>query len=191
MSIDASKRDPKKTCNTEGCNAWATKKSDRTRCSTCGGESTGPKTKEGKQQSRMNGMKHGLRSDPENLLEELRQNNEQAFAWVQDKFESYLSHAPFGRDSAYADQLLQVCVREYAIWKASSIQINDGILTQEKKVAGEAIIQVDVENPASKSLDRMERTVVKRLEKLDVMPSDANESQAAKELGEIARQALE
>jgi hypothetical protein len=29
----------------------------------------------------------------------------------------------------------------------------------------------DVENPASKSLDRMERTVVKRLEKLGVMPS--------------------
>jgi hypothetical protein len=129
----------------------------------------------------MNGTTHGLRSDPVNLLEDLRKRDEKAFAWVQDKFESYLTHAPFGRDSAYADQLLQVCVREYSIWKASGIQIDDGVVTKEKKVAGEAVIKVDVDNPANKALDRMERTVVKRLNKLGVMPSPEQQKAEATE----------
>jgi len=151
------------------CQAYAMDGSNR--CRHHGGKSTGPKTEEGKKKVRMNGTSHGLRSDPVNLLEKIRREDEEAYAWIQDKFESYLKVAPFERETAHADQLLQICVREYSIWKASQIQINDGILTKEKKVAGEAIIQVDVENPASKSLDRMERTVVKRLEKLGVMPS--------------------
>jgi len=150
------------------CEAYAM---DNGRCRHHGGKSTGPKSEAGKKKVRMNGTTHGLRSDPVNLLEKIRQEDEKAYAWIQDKYESYLSVAPFSRDTAHADQLLQICVREYSIWKASQIQVNDGILTKEKKVAGEAIIEVDVENPASKSLDRMERTVVKRLEKLGVMPS--------------------
>jgi len=129
----------------------------------------------------MNGTTHGLRSDPVNLLEDLRKRDEKAFAWVQDKFESYLTHAPFDRDSAYSDQLLQVCVREYSIWKASGIQIDNGVVTKEKKVAGEGVIQVDVDNPANKALDRMERTVVKRLNKLGVMPSPEQQQAEATE----------
>lgn len=132
-----------------------------------------------------NAMSHGLRSDPVELLEHLRETDETSYAWIQDKFESYLSVAPFERDSAYADQLLQICVREYSIWKASSIQVNDGILTKEKKVAGEAVLEVNVENPASKSLDRMERTVIKRLDKLGVMPSP--EKQAAEGIEDLAQ----
>jgi len=186
MTVEGSERPPEKTCNTEGCNAWATKESDRKRCDNCGGKSTGPKTEEGKKKVRMNGTKHGLRSDPVKLLEHLRETDEKAYAWIQDKFESYLEVAPFGRDTAHADQLLQICVREYSIWKASSIQVNEGVITKEKKVAGEAIIKVDVENPASKSLDRMERTVVKRLEKLGVMPSpEQQKAEATKSLAEV------
>lgn len=192
MTVKGSERPSEKTCNTEGCNAWATKQSDRTRCDNCGGKSTGPKTEEGKKKSRMNATKHGLRSDPVNLLEKIREEDEKAYAWVQDKFESYLSVAPFGRDTAHADQLLQICVREYSIWKASGIQIDEGIITEEKKVAGDGVILADVENPASKSLDRMERTVVKRLDKLGVMPSpEKKKADAAQELGEVAREALE
>lgn len=171
------------------CEAYAM---DNGRCRHHGGKSTGPKTEEGKKKARMNGTTHGLRSDPVKLLESIRENDEKAYAWIQDKFESYLSVAPFERDTAHADQLLQICVREYSIWKASQIQVNDGILTKEKKVAGEAIIKVDVENPASKSLDRMERTVVKRLEKLGVMPSpEQQKANAEQELGELVADALE
>ena len=166
------------------CNAWAMDGSNR--CRHHGGKSTGPKSEEGKKASRMNGVKHGLRSDPVNLLESIREEDEHAYAWIQDKFESYLEVAPFERGTAHADQLLQICVREYSIWKASQIQVNDGILTKEQKVAGEAIIEVDVENPAAKSLDRMERTVIKRLEKLGVMPSPEKQAAEATEtLAEI------
>jgi len=165
MTVKSSERNPEKTCNADGCNAWATKQSGRKQCRNHGGESTGPP------QGNQNAMAHGLKSDPVKLLEHLRQTDEKAYAWIQDKFESYLKAAPFQRESAHADQLLQICVREYSIWKASQIQVNNGILTTEKKVAGDGVIVADVENPASKSLDRMERTVVKRLEKLGVMPS--------------------
>jgi hypothetical protein len=138
----------------------------------------------GAAEGNQNATRHGLRSDPANLLEYLRKTDEKAYAWIQDKFEAYLEVAPFGRETAHADQLKQICVREYSIWKASSIQVNEGVLTKQKKVAGEAVLEVDVENPASKSLDRMERTVVKRLEKLGVMPSP--EQQAAQATASLA-----
>lgn len=186
MTVKGTERDPEKTCNTEGCNAWATKESDRTRCRNCGGESTGPKTEKGKKKTRMNGVKHGLRSDPVNLLESIREEDEHAYAWIQDKFESYLEVAPFERGSAHADQLLQICVREFTIWKASGIQVDKGVITKQKKAAGDAIFKVDVDNPANKALDRMERTVVKRLDKLGVMPSpEAQKAEAQEDLASL------
>jgi len=176
---EADSRPPEKVCDVSDCNAW--KEGEYSFCHHHKGLEEG-QAEEGNKRA----MSHGLRSDPVSLLEHLRENDEKAYAWIQDKFESYLSIAPFGRDTAHADQLLQICVREYSIWKASQIQVDDGILTQEKKVAGEAIIKVDVENPASKSLDRMERTVVKRLEKLGVMPSpDQQQAEATKTLTEV------
>lgn len=166
---EAASRPAEKVCDVDGCNAW--KEGEHRYCYHHKGLEQGPQSDNGAPEGNKNAVTHGLRSDPVELLEHLRKTDEKAYAWIQDKFESYLSVAPFSRDTAHADQLLQICVREYSIWKASQIQVNDGILTREKKVAGEAIIEVDVENPASKSLDRMERTVVKRLEKLGVMPS--------------------
>lgn len=166
---EADSRPAEKVCNVSDCNAW--KEGDFQYCHHHKGLEKGPQSDNGAPEGNKNAMSHGLRSDPVELLEHLRKTDEKAYAWVQDKYESYLQVAPFSRDTAHADQLLQICVREYSIWKASQIQVNDGILTKEKKVAGEAVLQVDVENPASKSLDRMERTVVKRLEKLGVMPS--------------------
>lgn len=165
MTIESDSRPAEKVCDVDDCNAW--RSGDFQYCH----HHKGLAQSDGAPEGNKNATTHGLRSDPVELLEHLRETDEQAYAWIQDKFESYLKVAPFERETAHADQLLQICVREYSIWKASQIQINDGILTKEKKVAGEAIIQVDVENPASKSLDRMERTVVKRLEKLGVMPS--------------------
>lgn len=65
MTVEGSERDPELTCNTEGCNAWATKQSDRARCSNCGGKSTGPKTEEGKQKTRLNSLESGMYASPE------------------------------------------------------------------------------------------------------------------------------
>jgi len=62
MTVKASERDPKKTCNAEGCNAWATKESDRTYCRNDGGETP---TKEensdvGAPEENTNAVSHGL-----------------------------------------------------------------------------------------------------------------------------------
>lgn len=75
MAIEGSDRDPAKTCNTDGCNAWATKQSDRTRCRNCGGESTGPKTEEGKKAVRSNRMTHGLHQSAELFFEDADQSH--------------------------------------------------------------------------------------------------------------------
>jgi len=79
MTVEASERDPTKTCNTDGCNAWATKQSDRTRCRHCGGESTGPKTEEGKQESRTNAVKHGLHTSAEVFLQEAEEHHRDTY----------------------------------------------------------------------------------------------------------------
>lgn len=79
MTVKGSERPPEKTCNTEGCNAWATKESDRTRCDNCGGKSTGPKTEEGKKQSRMNATKHGLYQSKETFLEHAKEHHRDAY----------------------------------------------------------------------------------------------------------------
>jgi len=181
---EASTRDPEKVCNVDDCNAW--KEGDYSYCHHHKGLEQGPKSDNGAPEGNQNATTHGLRADPVNLLEDLRKNDEEAFAWIQDKYESYLAVAPFDRDSAHGDQLLQICVREYSIWKASQIQVNDGILTEQPKVAGERIIKLEAENPAAKTLDRMERTVVKRLEKLGVMPSpEQQQADAEKTLAAV------
>lgn len=162
---------------------WGTN-NDGGPCKFHGGAATEPSG--GAPERNQNATTHGLRADPVNLLEDLRKNDEEAFAWIQDKYESYLAVAPFDRDSAHGDQLLQICVREYSIWKASQIQVNDGVLTEQPKIAGERVIKVEAENPAAKTLDRMERTVVKRLEKLGVMPSpEQQQANAEKTLAAV------
>ena len=118
-----------------------------------------------------NATSHGLHSDPVNLLDELYEDDEEAYAWIQDKFESYLKVAPFDRGSAHADQLMQVCVREYSIWKASGLQIDSGVVTEQTREGEHGLYEVAEESPVNLPLDRMERTVVQRLEKLGVMPS--------------------
>jgi hypothetical protein len=151
----------------------------------CGAHRGGSNKNAGAPEGNQNAMRHGLSSDPDNLLEHLRKNEEHAYAWIQDKFESYIDVASFDRDSAWADQLMQVCVQEYTIWRAEGIQVREGVVVKTHKVSDQGVVEVDDENPANKPLDRMQRTVVKRLEKLGVMPSpDQQEADAVTDLKE-------
>lgn len=145
---------------------WGTPE-DSGKCKQHKGTSPDGSSHEGNQ----NATKHGLHSDPVDLLDDLYENNEEAYAWIQDKFESYLTVAPFDRETAYADQLMQVCVREYSIWKASGLQIDNGVVTEQTQEGEHGLYEVEQESPVNLPLDRMERTVVQRLEKLGVMPS--------------------
>jgi len=79
MTVDGSERDSAKTCNTDGCNAWATEQSDRTRCRHHGGESTGPQTEAGKKSVRSNAVKHGLHTSAEVFLQEADEHHRDTY----------------------------------------------------------------------------------------------------------------
>lgn len=136
----------------------------------------------------LNAGSHLLRADPANVLEDIRENDEKAYAWIQDKFESYLSQASFGRDSAWADQLLQTVVREYTIWTSTGLQLEEGVVKQTTRTTDSGPIQVEDEHAVNRALNRMEKTVTKRYEKLGVMPSpEQQEADALAELKQAMR----
>ena len=119
-----------------------------------------------------NSTRHGLHADPANVLDDLAENDPDGYEWVMRKYDSYLDVAPFDDGSAHADQLKQVCVREYTIWKASGLQLKTGVVTQQTRATDDGdLYKVAESNPVNAPLDRMEKTVVRRLEKLGVMPS--------------------
>jgi hypothetical protein len=137
----------------------------------------------GAPENNQHATKHGLHADPDNLLAHLRENDKEGFAWIHGKYESYLDAAPFERHTALAEQLLQVCVREYSIWKASGIQLREGLVQEKVRTddRGEVIeyegepLTTQVETAANLPVDRMESTVVRRLKELGVMPGSSTD----------------
>lgn len=119
----------------------------------------------------LNAMKHGLHvSDPDNLLSWLTEHDPAAVEWIEHKYNSYLERANFGHDSALADQLKQVVVREYSIWQASGLQVREGVVKSQAVETGDGEwIRAGKENAANIALDRMERTVMRRLKELGVL----------------------
>lgn len=126
-----------------------------------------------------NAAKHHLHSDPCNVLETLWRENPDGYRWVMAKYDYYLSEAPFTEESspALADQLRQIATREYAIWQASGLQISEGVVkkTHERLSDGE-LVEMEAEHSANLPLDRMERTVTRRLKELGVLPVDDTDS---------------
>lgn len=117
-----------------------------------------------------NATRHGAYADPDNLLEYLRENDEQAMRWIRQKFESYMRSAPFDRDDARADQLRQIVVRELSIWRASGIQVREGVVSEQAVQGGDGEWFVAKrENPANQALSRLERDVTKRLKELGIL----------------------
>lgn len=137
----------------------------------------------GAPQNNQHATKHGLHADPDNLLAHLRENDPEGFAWIHGKYESYLDAAPFERHTGLAEQLLQVCVREYSIWKASGIQLREGLVQEKIRTddRGEVIeyegepLTTQVESAANLPVDRMESSVVRRLKELGVMPGSSTD----------------
>lgn len=117
-----------------------------------------------------NATRHGLHSDPDHLLQHLEETDPAAREWITRKFTGYLEEAPFGLDSPKADQLLQVATREYSIWQATGLQIREGVVKTQAVQAGDGEwIQAEKEHAANMPLDRMEKTVTKRLKELGVL----------------------
>ena len=117
-----------------------------------------------------NAMKHGLFSQSRNLLNYLEREEPKNYQWIQAKFESYLEDAPFEDGTAKADELLEVCILEYAVWRARGIQVRNGIVknTHIKGSDGE-LIEIDVERPENQPANRIDRQLMSKLDNLSIL----------------------
>jgi len=207
MTVKASDRDPEKVCDVDDCSGW--KKGDLPYCNTHEGLLEGPKSDNGAPNGNQNAMKSGIHSDPVNLFDWLADNDESALAYILGKLHDYAKRAPetvFTADvenaecfddveaklTAYGDDLLFMCIRDYARWRGQKQQLKEGLVTTQTRSGEHGTYQVDESNPVNLELDRMDKTSLRQKDKLGLMPDgDSAGEQAAKELGEIARQALE
>lgn len=92
MTVKSSERPPEKTCNTDGCNAWATKQSDRTQCRHHGGESTGAP------ENNANNGKHFIHASVETFLEHADEHHKDtyhaAFESLCSRYERFHGYEP-------------------------------------------------------------------------------------------------
>ncbi|WP_254530456.1 hypothetical protein [Natrinema gelatinilyticum] len=124
-----------------------------------------------------NAATHHLHADPDNVLPYLKENEPEAFEWVKNKYDSYLEDAPFEHCSGKADKLLETVVCEFSIWKARGIQIRDGIVTKtHKRGADGELYQVEDEQPHNQAVNRMDRQVMSKLEKLGIFDDQSDDS---------------
>ena len=124
-----------------------------------------------------NASRHGLYSDPANVLDDLAENDPDAYDWVCKKYDSYLDDAPFADGSAKSDQLKQIAVQEYIIWKATGFQLKGGVVVSTNGPPGDQVGDRITGNAVNQPLDRMQRTVTSRLKDLGILEDP--ESQAA------------
>lgn len=143
-----------------------------------GGTSTG--APEGNQRA----TRHGLYADPSNVLEDLAETDPAAYEWILKKYDSYLDSAPFEDGSAKADQLKQICAQEYVIWQTLGLQLEDGVVVSTNEPDGTAYGDRLKDHPVNLPLDRMQRTVTRRLRELGVL-DDPDSQQADAEQSKI------
>jgi hypothetical protein len=118
-----------------------------------------------------NARSHGLHADPANVLDDLAERDSDGYEWVMRKYDSYLRSAPFEDGTAKADQLKQVAVQEYTIWRATGFQLKGGVVRRTDDGIAES--------PVNLPLDRMQRTVTRRLKELGVLDDPETEQAAA------------
>lgn len=151
------------------CQAYPVEGSDR--CRMHGGQSPGGTGPPGNQNAR----RHGLHADPANVLDDLAENDPAAYEWVMQKYDSYLDAAPFDDGSAKADQLKQIAVQEYIIWRSTGLQLQDGVVVETNEPKGDRHGDTLKGHPVNQPLDRMQRTVTSRLKELGVLDDPASQ----------------
>lgn len=143
-------------------------------------------------------METGLHSDPMNLFDWLADNDPEGAAYVLGKLHDYAGHAPrdvfvvdFTADdvetfedataklTAYGDDLLTTCVRDYARKRAEYLQVTEGILTEQTRQGDHGTFEVTDSNPVNIDLDRFDRNQLRRKDKLGVLPDDGADVEVA------------
>jgi len=141
-------------------------------------------TNDGAPARNQNARQSGVHADPGNVLNDLAENDPEAYEWILGKYDSYLADAPFSDGSAKADQLKQICAQEYVIWTATGFQIDSGVVIKTDEPDGDEFGDRVTENPVNLPLDRMQRTVTRRLKQLGIL-NDPDSQQAQAEAGKV------
>jgi hypothetical protein len=199
MAIKGSERPSEKTCNTEGCNAWATKESGRKRCDNCGGKSTGPKTEEGKQKAARNSVTHGLHQSAETFFENADQHHLDTYYGVHEALCARFEQA-HGREPMYHDkkELAQVALSiakldmadEYAAENA--VDESKPLTENEKQMSENGVWEKEVVSKIEglKTDIRRENRLLLKDKGIYASP-ESQQANAASELGELVRENLQ
>jgi replicative DNA helicase len=142
----------------------------------------------------MNALKTGLHADPVKLFDWLLEEDEDAAVWILNKLHDYATEAP--RDvyaaevvaedvddaaevrtnlTAYGDDILLLCVRDYARWRATKQQLQEGIVKTTQKATDSGAVPVEDSNPVNLDLDRMDKTTIRQKDKLGLLPDSKHE----------------
>jgi len=158
---------------------------DSGKCRDCRGTSPDGESHEGNQFA----MKDGLHSDPVNLFDWLAENDEAALAYILGKLHDYSERAPepvFVADvtdadsfedvetslTAYGDDVLFMCIRDYARKRAQKRQLEEGLITEQTRQGDAGTYTVEDSNPVNLDLDRMDKTTMRQKDKLGLLPDD-------------------
>lgn len=178
--MNAEDRCPATNRNGERCGhpaGWGTD-NDTGPCKYHGGLGGDVGDERGAPEGNQNATRHGIHSDPANVLDDLAENNPKAYEWVERKHDSYLDTAPFELGSGKADQLRMICVREYCVWRATGVQVRDGMLKKTHIQGSDGELhEVEDEHSINIAIDRAERTITRRLKELGIL-DDPDSAQA-------------
>lgn len=136
-----------------------------------------------------NAMSTGVHSDPVNLFDHLAENDPVAAAYIIEKLHDYADQAPkpvfvigVAPDdvdsyedvttalTAYGDDLLLLCIRDYTRWRASKQQIVEGVTTEQTRSGDHGTYTVTDENPVNLALDRQDKTALRMKDKFGLLP---------------------
>lgn len=138
-----------------------------------------------------NAMESGLRSDPRNLFDWLIKEDEAGAAYILSKLHDYSEYAPrpvfiveldpddvdsfedaTRKLTAYGDDILTTCVRDYARKRAEHIQLKEGLITEQTRQSDAGPYTVRDSNPINVDLNRFDRGQLSRKDKLGLLPDD-------------------
>jgi hypothetical protein len=205
MTVTSESRPAEKVCDVSDCSAWKVTDKDYCHHHKGLGETNG--APEGNQ----NAMKTGLNSDPVNLFEWCAENESEGLAYILGKLWDYSKRAPhpvFEADvskddvesfedievelTSYGDDVLFMCIRDYARCRAQKRQLKEGLITEQVRQGDSGVFTVDDANPVNLELDRMDKTTMRQKDKLGLMPSpESKQAEGVKELGDVVKEALE
>lgn len=146
---------------------------------------------DGAPEANQNAMTTGLNSDPVNLFDWCVENEPEALSYILNKLWDYSKHAPrnvfvadFDADdveafedvevqlTSYGDDLILMCIRDYARWRATKEQLQEGITTEQVREGEHGRYTVTDANPVNLELDRMDKTTTQQKDKLGLLPDD-------------------